>query len=349
MKNDSLEQPPQSPKMRGKWLLFAGVTILAAVGAGAIAVWRQQNVKPAPKVVVAAPKAIPDEWTQAEVSLPGRIQAQKVVAVPAPIDGLVESFAAEVDQDVFEGQLLARIRNPKLDTSMEEATAELDKAQSRVQNTEAAITTARLEASRSAADSTRTQKEFERAEKAWQRQQMLFKEGATPRLTYEKAEHDYTTLKDERESKMALARQMDERVQNLNRDLDVFKRMLDDRSQSIERAKADLAAADVHSPVDGIVVARHGQVGDEVNPKVGDLFQIATALTSMEVTVNPTMAQLKRIRPGQPAAIHVAEMPNDVISGTVREVAGAVVVVEFTSPTPLIKPGLTAQVTIKLT
>jgi hypothetical protein len=33
----------------------------------------------------------------------------------------------------------------------------------------------------------------------------------------------------------------------------------------------------------------------------------------------------------------------------VRQVKGSQVVVEFISPTPLIKPGLTAQVTIKLT
>jgi hypothetical protein len=65
--------------------------------------------------------------------------------------------------------------------------------------------------------------------------------------------------------------------------------------------------------------------------------------------VEPPPPQLQRIHAGQRAAIHIAEVPDQPISGAVREVKGSQVVVEFISPTPLIKPGLTAQVTIKLT
>ena len=342
----SSEVPPP-PKIRGKWLLFAGVTILAAVAAGSIAVWRQQ-MKPKP-AAVQAPKPAADEWTAPEVSLTGRIQAQKVIPVPVPIEGTIEAFHVEVDQDVFEGQLLARIHNTKLAANLEQTTAEMEQAQTRVQNTEASITAARLEASRAAADASRSSSEYDRAEKTWQRQQMLYREGATARLAYEKAERDYTALKEERENKSTLARQMDERVQGLNRDLDVYRRMLDQRSQSLEHAKADVAAAEVHSPVDGVVVARRGEPGEDVTPDITDLFQVATELSSLEIILNPTPAQLKRIRPGQPVSIHVAEMPGESLQGTVKAVSGGQAIVEFASPSTLIKPGLSAQVTIKLT
>lgn len=338
--------PP--PRIRGKWLLFAGVTILAAVAAGAIAVWRQHAVNPPPKPVE-APKAVAQTFSGNEVSLNGRVQAHTVVNVPVPVDGLIESLAVEIGADVFEGQLLARIRNVKLDTALEVATAEVDKTQMRVQNTEAGITAARLEASRAGADAARTRAEFDRAEKAWQRQQMLFREGATPRLTYEKAEREYNTLKEERESKDAVARQTDERVESLNRDLDAFRRTLDDRAKSLEQAKADVASADVHAPADGVVVGRRGAPGDEVNPEMQDLYRIATNLAALEVVVEPTPPQLQRIRPGQVVAIHVAEMPNEAINGTVREINGTQVIIDFTSPTALIRPGVSAQVTIKLT
>src|SRR5690242_13191091 len=120
---------------RGKWLLLAGVTILAAVAAGSLAVWRQHRAPAAVKTAVAQKAAAPQAFTGTEVNVTGRIQAQKVVNVGAPVDGTVESFALEVGQDVFEGQVLARIRNVKLANALEMAQAELDKMQDRVQVT----------------------------------------------------------------------------------------------------------------------------------------------------------------------------------------------------------------------
>jgi multidrug resistance efflux pump len=335
--------------IRGKWLLFGGVVILAAIAAGSLAVWRQQNRKPAaPKVELAKPAA-PADFTGSEVSLTGKIQAQKVVDVPVPIEGTIESFEVEVGEDVFEGQVIARIQNRQSEARLEAATAELDKAQTRVTNTDGAIIAARLEASRAAADAQRTRAEFDLADRTYQRQKLLYAEGATPRLTFEKAEREYKALKDEHETKDALARQAEERVSALNRDLDLFRRMLEEKNEMLELAKTDVAAGEVRAPADGIIVARRGELGEDVTRQIEDLFRIATALSAMEVVVEPTPPALARIRPGQAAAIHIAEMPNEVINGTVREVAGSQVIVEFISPTPLIKPGLSAQVTIKLT
>jgi multidrug resistance efflux pump len=337
------------PAIRGKWLLFAGAAVVTGVAAGSLAVWRQEHqTRVSAKVETPKPQP-PAVFTGSEVSLPGKVQAQKVVNVPVPVEGAIESFAVEVGQDVYQGQLLARIRNTRLDASLEAATAEIEKSQTRVQNTEANIIAARLEASRAEADAQRVQGEFDRADKVYQRQKLLFAEGATPRLTYEKSERDFNMLKDEKESKDALARQAEERVASLNRDLDTFKRMLDERSQVLEQAKADVSAGDLHSPVDGIVVARKGEPGEPVTRQTEDLFRIAVTLSTMEVVVEPSPPQLQRIKPGQAAAIHVAEMPNESIPGTVRQVSGAQVIVEFISPTSLIRPGVSAQVTIKLT
>src|SRR5690349_297977 len=135
--------------MRGKWILFAGVTILLAVAAGALSLWRQSAAPKveAPRKPVATPAVNPPE-----VSLPGKVQAQRVVSVPAPIDGTIEAFSADVGQDVFEGQLIAQIRNTKVDSTLELATAEVDKAQARVTSTEGEITAGRLESSRASAD-----------------------------------------------------------------------------------------------------------------------------------------------------------------------------------------------------
>lgn len=331
--------------MRGKWLLFGGITILMAIAGGAISVWRQ-GAKPKP--VAAAPKPIPPPvFSGNEVSLTGKIQAQKVVPVAAPIDGVIDAFFVDVGQDVAEGQLIARIKNVKLDTALEQTTSDLERATTRVSTLEGEIIATRLEASRAAADASRAKAEFERAEKWYTRQKMLFAEGATPRLTYEKADKDYKAAKDDFESKDALARQAEERLQIQNQQLETFRRSLDEKKQALENAKEDVAAGEVHSPVDGTIVSRRGNAGEEIHPSTNDLFSIGVQMAAMEVVIQPPPDVLPRIKAGQKVGIHVAEM-NEELQGTVREIKDGSAIIDFISPTTAIKPGLSAQVKITL-
>jgi HlyD family secretion protein len=332
--------------MRGKWILFAGITLLVAVAAGALSVYLQSLPKSSSESRPAAPAAV--EAPVNEISLRGIVQAQQVINVPSPIEGTVESFGAEVGDDVFEGQMIAHIRNDRLDLGLESATSELRQGEERVNTVEAAIIAARLEESRARADASRAKSEFERAEKVFQRQQMLMREGATPRLVFEKSQREFEEAKQDLELKETLARNAEERVESLNRDLEFAKKRLQERTLVLEDVQTDVAAGDVRSPVDGIVISRRGAPGEDVNRTMEDLFLIATAISALEIAVQPEPAVLPRIEVGQPASVHVAEMPNEAIPGTVREIKEGRVIVDFTSPTPAIRPGVTAQVYIKL-
>jgi len=54
----------------------------------------------------------------------------------------------------------------------------------------------------------------------------------------------------------------------------------------VEQAKAAGGGADIHSPVDGIVVARQESQGQAVDPSMKELVKIGTALTSLTVVSN---------------------------------------------------------------
>ncbi|HEU0140218.1 MAG TPA: efflux RND transporter periplasmic adaptor subunit [Bryobacteraceae bacterium] len=334
--------------MRGKWILLAGVAILVAVIAGALsAVWRDRAERARQAQEQAeAKKAGPPA---SEISLSGTVQAQNVVPVPASVNGTLEIYYVEEGQEVFEGQLLARIRNTRLETERDAATAELERIQTRVNNLESGIISARLEASRAMADANRARADFERVEKVYQRQRMLYSEGATPRLVWEKAQKDYERTKAEYEGLQELARQAESRLSSSIGDLDQARVMLSERTAEFEHAQAELQSAEVHSPVDGIVVAVRGQAGDVVDPGIPDLLRIATELNSLQVTVMPDVASLPYIHPGQPAVVQLPEAANEALPGQVLEVRDGTVVVVFQSPTPAVKPGLTAQVRLKLT
>ena len=119
------------------------------------------------------------------------------------------------------------------------------------------------------------------------------------------------------------------------------ERVLDD-------AQAHLAAAEVRAPVDGIVLARKGEVGKELDPDSRKLFQIAVEPSLLEAVLDPEPPLLSRFHPGQPALILSADIPGDGVSGQVKAVENNQVVVEFVSPTPLLKPGMQVQVRVKI-
>jgi len=328
--------------MRGKWLLLSGTIVLAAVAGGAL--WMYRTAAP-PQRAVAAPAATTFSGT--ELSLPGTIRAQSVTVVAAPMDGTLESVLVETGQPVYEGQILGRIQNTGLEGAQQEAASDAARAQERYSQIQNEMIAARLEASRARADALRAQGECDRAERVYQRQQMLEKEGATPRLVFEKAAGEFQAAKAERDTRTELAKVAEDRLAGLVQSLDAARQSLDEKNQALDTARENAAAAEIRSPVDGLLVGCAKQPGEEVSTEVRDLFQIAVNLSAMEAVVEPGPAELARIRPGQDALVQFAEIP-DAIPGKVKGIQGSQAIVEFTSPNPALRPGATAQIRIKL-
>ncbi|HZT29276.1 MAG TPA: efflux RND transporter periplasmic adaptor subunit [Bryobacteraceae bacterium] len=330
--------------MRGKWVLISVSVVLVAVAAGALSVLRRESAE---RAAPAQPLAEPAPAPPGEVSLPGKILAQHVVPVGEQVSGNIDSFLADVGQDVFEGQLLARVANQGLEAAREAANLSVQSAQERVNKIEGDIIAARLEASRARADAVRSRGEYERAERTYRRQQVLHNAGATPRLTYERSERDFQKAQTEYDSLDTLARQAESRVNDLGLELQNAQKVLDDKKQQLEDIQTNLQGMEVHSPVAGVVVSRSGEVG-KPHEEGAALFEIATDLSQLQVAVEPEPPVLARIQPGQPAMVIVADLQGQGIPGTVKEIRNTVVHVAFTSPSPVLRPGMTAQVRIPL-
>jgi multidrug resistance efflux pump len=189
---------------------------------------------------------------------------------------------------------------------------------------------------------------LERSERASSRQQTLFKEGATPRLVYEKAVQDYQAALKEYELIDATVRTGRERVQSGTLEVDAARKIVAGKVRLLEEAQENLTAAEVRSPVDGYVVSRKGEVGGSAEDAGDELFQIATDLYAMEVAVEGKPEVLKRIVPGQPALVLVLDLQSTAMPGVVREVKDNLAAVEFSSTLPAIKPGMLADVRFKL-
>jgi multidrug resistance efflux pump len=327
--------------MRGKWLLIAGVTVIAAIGAGALS---HRLKKKAPPVQAGTPAAV---LNTNDVTISGSIRALHVTGVGSKIEGSIEAFLVDVGDEVFEGQVLARIGSGNLETQREQASAQVELAQQQVATAESAVASAKMEASRADADMERARLQVDRTQKVFERQTTLHKAGATPKLKFEAAVAEYEASVKEFEIMDKASRAAREGVQTANNKLTAAKANLEERAGDLEDAQGAFEAAEVRSPVAGVVVGRQGEVGKPSRDYGDQLVQIATDLFQLEVVADARPEILKRIYPGQQALVLVLDLQAAGMPGVVKEIKDGQAIVEFSSSMPAIKPGMRADVRLK--
>jgi multidrug resistance efflux pump len=331
--------------MQGKWLLAAGAALI--FGLGGWALWRMQAF---PQKTAPPPKEAPvvAPVVGEEISLSGRVQPQRVVAVPAPGEGVLENLSVKEGEEVSEGQLLARVKNDNLDTEQENQSQEMERLQAKVTGLEASIIAARLEAQRTKGEADLARSTMETARKAYERQMSLRKEGATPRLVFEKAEQAFQNAEVEAGARGSVERQAEDNYQRLVKNLDEARKQLAAQAEEADRTKSDVNASEIHAPVAGILVKASKQNGDAVAAADKELFLIGVDLAALEVAVELNAEEVKRVKPGMQTGITLAENNFEALPGVVREIQENTAYIEFASPNPAIVPGLIAQVKILL-
>ena len=318
--------------------MAAVAAIAAGVGIGVYSMRRRQP--PAPKAVPAAASPTP-----AEITVTGKVRAAHIVGVPSEVEGNIDAFMANVGDEVYQGQELAHIGSTGLEIERTDAATAVDQAQGRVDSAEKAVTAAQLEASRAHADSVRVRADYDRAQKAYERQKTLVAAGATPRLTFEKAERDYQSAQDEWDAVEKAERAATQRIQDTLKALEDARKILADKSQALDDASSAVDAGSVQAPVDGLVVTRNGEVGQPAPP--GDLFGIATDLYDLEVAIEPKPEVLRKLHPGQPALVIIPDLQGIGITGQVKQIQDQQAIIGFESSMPAIRPGMVADVRLR--
>lgn len=304
--------------------------------AGGLLFSLRRNQVPQAKPVAAAQRA-----AVKELSIQGRIEAVHTIAVGVTIAGEIDSFSADVGQDVFEGQVLARISNEGLQTGYENAQRILQNAEIKLSTLEAGISAARLEAVRTQAEAVRSAEDLDHASKEFDRQKVLNEAGATPRKTFEKSQRDYESAKADSEGNTELARHADERVAALTKEYDLAKKTLEDKRKELEEVQAAVAATEVRAPVNGIVVARQGEIGETITQEeAAALFRIATDTAALQADFTPDPA----MKAGDMVAISFNDIPGEPVTARIREIKNGQAMAEFTSANAAIRPGMPCSV-----
>jgi len=326
--------------MRGRWALACAGAVLVGVGVGSFYRFRKPAT-PTP-ARTATPALAPSSFT-----ITGKIRPAHIIVVNPDVAGNIDEFEVNVGDQVVEGQELARVGGAALETQRTDMAAAVEKAQARVEAAEKSVSAAQGDALRARRDAQRIRAEFDRVEKNYERQKLLMAAGATPRLTYEKAERDYESGRQEWEAVDKAARATEQRVQDTMKELDGANKILADRNEELEDAEYAEGSGTVLAPADGIVVARNGQVGQPSGQLTGGLFEIGTDLYDLEVAADAKSELLHRLKPGQPALVIIPDLQGTSITGEVKEIKDGQAVVSFTSQNPAIQPGMVAQIRVQ--
>ena len=136
------------------------------------------------------------------------------------------------------------------------------------------------------------------------------------------------------------------------------KNAYEQNQASIVGVRRNLGYATITSPIDGVVISRAVEEGQTVAAgfETPTLFTIANDLTDMQVVADVDEADIGYVRDGQRVEFTVDAYPDDVFTGTVKQVrleatteSSVVtyeVVISASNPELKLKPGLTANVTI---
>lgn len=136
------------------------------------------------------------------------------------------------------------------------------------------------------------------------------------------------------------------------------KNQLVSAKSNYQKALVDLSYAQIYSPISGVVLNKEVEEGQTVASSFNTptLFTIANNLTEMQVEANVDEADIGQVKEGQPVTFTVDAFPDDVFTGTVRQVrleptvtsnvVTYTVIIAASNPEEKLFPGMTASVTI---
>lgn len=168
------------------------------------------------------------------------------------------------------------------------------------------------------------------------------------------AQQQYDRIKVLYDNKAATLEAYESAVNSLN----LAKNQLKTAQSELSRAQTNLSYATIYSPIDGVVMNKAVEEGQTVAASFNTptLFTIANDLTKMQVEAKVDEADIGEVKAGQPVIFTVDAFPDDVFTGTVKEVrinptvtANVVtytVIIDAPNPESKLFPGMTASVTI---
>jgi HlyD family secretion protein len=339
--------------VKKQWLILAAVLVIGAAGLGVRSQGRNGAHEQAFRLAPLSRGNI-----KASVSSSGTLNPLNTVKVGSQVSGIIKELYADFNTAVRRDQVIALIDPAFYEAQLEQAKAQLLMAkaqdlenQRNILAAEAAIDSAKAQLNGAAA----TQRE---AEMNYQRYQSLDKKEAISKSNLDAA----LAKRDNAQGALDMAEaQLKTAKANLNKSLaqeEGSKALIAQREAALHLAEIQLRYCTIKSPIDGIVISRQVDMGQTVAASLQSpiLFTIAEDLSRMQVEADVSEADVGQIQPEQDVEFTVDAFPDKKFKAKVRQVRNAAnsiqnvvtytIVADVPNESLLLRPGMTANVTI---
>ena len=250
------------------------------------------------------------------VTATGTVNPVTTVQVGSYVSGPIQALYADFNSPVKAGQLIAKIDPRPFQVKVDQARAAVADAQAQLKKDQADLVYKKL---------------------TWERNEALVSNNVISQDTADSARSVYGQAV----AQVALDRA---NIQN--------------QKAALKEAQVNLDYTNIISPVNGTVVSRNVDVGQTVAAsfQTPTLFLIAKDLTKMQVDTNVSESDIGSVKKDDDASFKVDAFPDRKFVGSVAQVRQAPitvqnvvtydVVVGVSNPELLLKPGMTANVTI---
>ena len=294
------------------------VTLCVLAAAGAAGTFYYRRAKPAEASSALITATLARGNVVEAVQATGTLEAVTTVQVGSQVSGSIKALHADFNSQVRQGQVVAELEQSLFQAQVEQASATLTRLQADRDRARVQVEDAQIK--------------LKRARELSARQLLAASDLDTAESTARQAE---AALKSA-EAQIVQAR------------------------ASLNQTQVNLSYTIIKAPIDGIVVSRNVDVGQTVaaSMQAPTLFVLAKDLAQMQVSAAIDESDIGRIHAGQSVTFKVDAYPDDVFTGTVRQVRLQPVVTQnvvsyttiITVPNPTLKlrPGMTASVTVEI-
>jgi RND family efflux transporter MFP subunit len=257
-----------------------------------------------------------------ELVLPGNIQATTEAPVLARASGYIKTRLVDIGDRVKEGQLLAEIDAPELESQVRQAKAAVEQASASLEQANANLLQGRT-----------NEQLYKTTADRWNK---LVAKGAVSRQENDNYQAQY-------QAQIA-------NVQALEKAVNAAKSSIAAAEANLARLTEMQGYVKVRAPFDGVITQRNIDVGALVNEGNTMLYRISQA-GKLRIYVNVPQADAPGIRVGQQAKVTISDLSR-VFQGTVARTADSLdaasrtLLVEVQVPNSggVLKPGMYAQV-----